>query len=538
MAFVLLWIEALAVLLLLVATLAACVARLRRRWLRYGLAVLVMLVPLAATAGLTILAGVLRYGFFLAGTRFFPLLALTGSFLVGGLWVLRRGLRLEGDAPGGLAAASWPRGRLGIGLGVAAALAVMTFWNLDLAARQQMEALRADASALALSVAPPKIPDRDNAALVYQQAIEAMGPDAAWEDAWEERWDEWLTGKLPEFDPQDAALRDFLARRSAVLDLLHQAAKRPGCWFDRDYGRPSFELVLAELPYLRKGARLLSLDARCKAADGDIRRALEDVQATFVMAEHVAGEPITVSLIVSIAVERLAADSLQAVLASGQASEEQLAVLDVDPNASYGRHFQRCLRMEEAMMMSIVYRIGLERKPTGLYVDGKDLVRNSASPYRVFLLSEDLAGLREAMKEARFLATQPYREAEVRWDHLRRRVTLEESGLFVRVLIPGLCAVAGHVASGDARHRLALAAVAMCRYRAANGSLPDRLDDLAPRFITAVPRDPFDGEPIRLKRIEGGLVVYSVGPDMVDNGGSPLDKEGEIGDITFELVGP
>jgi len=31
------------------------------------------------------------------------------------------------------------------------------------------------------------------------------------------------------------------------------------------------------------------------------------------------------------------------------------------------------------------------------------------------------------------------------------------------------------------------------------------------------------------------LLRYSIGPDMVDDGGKPLDRENETGDVTLEL---
>ena len=139
---------------------------------------------------------------------------------------------------------------------VAAALHLMTFWNLDLAARQQLAALRAEAGALALWVAPARLPDRDNAAIVYQQACEATGLDDAapggstWEKKWQEAWREkWAMGQNSEkigFDLHDPELRRFLKRQSAALVLLRQAAAKPGCSFDRDYARPSIEMQLPD----------------------------------------------------------------------------------------------------------------------------------------------------------------------------------------------------------------------------------------------------------------------------------------------------
>ena len=41
-----------------------------------------------------------------------------------------------------------------------------------------------------------------------------------------------------------------------------------------------------------------------------------------------------------------------------------------------------------------------------------------------------------------------------------------------------------------------------------------------------IPPDPFDGKPLRYKKLEKGYVVYSVGPDGNDDGG----KERGLGD--------
>ena len=84
------------------------------------------------------------------------------------------GLRRQSE-PALIRAGSWPRGRLAIALSVVVALHLMTFWNLDLAARQQLASLRIEAGALALWVAPPRVPDRDNAMVLYQKAFETMG---------------------------------------------------------------------------------------------------------------------------------------------------------------------------------------------------------------------------------------------------------------------------------------------------------------------------------------------------------------------------
>ena len=40
-----------------------------------------------------------------------------------------------------------------------------------------------------------------------------------------------------------------------------------------------------------------------------------------------------------------------------------------------------------------------------------------------------------------------------------------------------------------------------------------------PLYLNAVPADPFDGQPLRFKRLSKGYVIYSVGSDGRDDGG-------------------
>jgi len=71
--------------------------------------------------------------------------------------------------------------------------------------------------------------------------------------------------------------------------------------------------------------------------------------------------------------------------------------------------------------------------------------------------------------------------------------------------------------------RCAETALAIERYRLKYGSLPDSLDKLVSEFMTEVPLEPFDGEPLRYIRHHVGYTVYMIGEDGVDNGG--LSKE-------------
>ena len=82
-------------------------------------------------------------------------------------------------------------------------------------------------------------------------------------------------------------------------------------------------------------------------------------------------------------------------------------------------------------------------------------------------------------------------------------------------------------------------AVAIERFRLAGGALPEAASDLVPTYLDAVPEDPFDGQPLRYKRIDEGYVVYSVWYDHTDNDAAeyfdyePSSQKFQDRDLTF-----
>jgi hypothetical protein len=68
-------------------------------------------------------------------------------------------------------------------------------------------------------------------------------------------------------------------------------------------------------------------------------------------------------------------------------------------------------------------------------------------------------------------------------------------------------------------------AVAIERYRRAHGeALPGALTDLVPAYLTAIPEDPITGTPLLYRSGPDAYLVYSVGPDGKDDGGSLVRK--------------
>jgi hypothetical protein len=73
---------------------------------------------------------------------------------------------------------------------------------------------------------------------------------------------------------------------------------------------------------------------------------------------------------------------------------------------------------------------------------------------------------------------------------------------------------------------LAVTAIALKRYELKHGQLPEKLEQLVPEFLSAVPIDCFYGKPLHYRlQPAGTFLLYSVGEDGHDDGGDPTSMD-------------
>jgi hypothetical protein len=108
----------------------------------------------------------------------------------------------------------------------------------------------------------------------------------------------------------------------------------------------------------------------------------------------------------------------------------------------------------------------------------------------------------------------------------------------VRLLVPAMSRIAGADQRAHALLRGAIVMVAAERYRQKEGRWPETVQALADGgYLKAVPLDPYDGAPIRLKHVKDGLVIYALGPDGKDDGGN-IDRKNPVAkgtDLGFRM---
>ena len=69
-----------------------------------------------------------------------------------------------------------------------------------------------------------------------------------------------------------------------------------------------------------------------------------------------------------------------------------------------------------------------------------------------------------------------------------------------------------------------LTALALRAYKLEHNVYPTKLQELVPNYLKQVPADPFGGEALRYKRAGNSYVLWSIGPDGIDDGGTPIQS--------------
>ncbi len=513
------WLFVLAACLLWSATFTAAAARATT--FRSSLAIVGWAVPVLLLLPAVGLTGFLAFGPRPLDTNHFAAtLTLAIAALGGGVWIATDGL-WRGAESGAPAAAGWPVIGLAGLCGMAAMVAYGTLVAVDNAVAAEAAQARAEAAALMQANLPPAVAEADNAAPLHRHAAALLAADDPFKK-------DFLDGDPDSpLDIRSPEVAAELTRHADTLDLIRRAADKNACRFDRDWSRPSIDMLLPEIQALRGEARLLAIAARRAAADGDAAAALADTVRIHRIGRQAAAEPILISHLVALALDALARDTLSRVLPSLEADD--LPLLDdpgLDGLVGPPPPLLKCMLGEETLGLSVFADIASGRMPMSMLdpLAGNGSVGSIADRvgilYRTLFLPADLAAYRDLLHGFQKISAQDVARRDA-WGHIAgSEQSIPRRGPLTALLVPALGAVEGAQLRAEAGARAARVLVAATRRRLAGGGLPDSLDALVPQYLSAVPRDPYtDKEPFHSKPVEGGILVWWVGSDGADDGG-------------------
>ncbi len=307
-----------------------------------------------------------------------------------------------------------------------------------------------------------------------------------------------------------------------------------------DYASPPLTSIEQKLPYLaqdRSMARLLSFDARLAAKQGKWTDAISDCLDCFALSNKLQTRGPIIGTYVSIAIRSIGRPIFWLAVNHLNSNQCIAEVRRVEQLEAEETPLSEQLMLEEAAGEAMVKEMCESPDAIATSSSSKStwqqrLELNFLFTFRPKRASYEL--YRKHMKQASEMTNQPYAVAQ-------KFVKIPHPPDLILLVEPDLSKALFWEARDQAFDRLLLTSMALRAYELDHaGKYPDSLGELVPNYLNAVPLDPFAngiGVPLVYRQKGSGYLLYSVGPDGVDDGGRPLESKDSYGRLTPDLCG-
>lgn len=389
------------------------------------------------------------------------------------------------------------------------------------------------------------VPDSNNAALLWLDGFAAITNDLGDLAAR-------LTIKrgVPLSEEQVRETAEALADNAEALALFHKAAKRTQSRFPVVMANQFWFTNIQHLAPMKAAAQVLRAQAAVALAQTNTALAVEAINGIFAAGASIAAEPLLISQLVAYATDTIGIQTLQFAMngaafspAELKSMQEAVAKADDMESAARGMIGERALFISGLSDPGQLLAASRLTPPSGIEEIASEVFLQPIAKFSGFWqrdLRYGIDALTTYLEWAQL--PDPGRvQAETNWNAMMVEAK-NRYYVMTGMLLPAL----GKFISKDANHRAqartAVVALAVERFRFANnGKLPDQLSALIPTYLEKIPIDPYDGQPLRYKRTDKGYIVYSIGPDGVDDGGieaPPGPKPRALWDVTFIVERP
>lgn len=392
-----------------------------------------------------------------------------------------------------------------VGLGVALWLGQRAAGPTVDALEEELDACRAAGMTMdRADLVPPAVPEADNGAPALAAAAEAVRAPSEWPQEVRDGWqaaiytlgEAWTAEERSQAQAVVTYLED-------VLGKVDAACRKPRFRANIDYSA-AFPDAGDLLGTMNLG-RALAMRGRLQVARGDGGGALVSAGSAIGLAESRKDEPMIMSFMARAMVLGQASGLLERVLDARNVGPEALAAIDerLPRRESIHAQAQRALNGEMLCLLG----------------DGISQLRPLKPGLQKRLLSEDLVFCLGRFRR-NWVRAGTARHA---WPDAGMTDPEPGRGLWSS-LLPSFWRVLKLRDVAVAQVEMARIAVALERRRAADGACPESLDALRLPDGQAPPEDPFGGRPYRYERAGDGYRLWSVGPDLKDDGGEePAD---------------
>jgi hypothetical protein len=454
-------------------------------------------------------------------------------------------------------ARSWRIGRLSMFPGATLSVVVLTIVLRDVHVQRWIAEVRQENDLFIASVSPPPVPPHDDAAPalldIYREMVAVERPYRELEAERKglvvpSELHEWL-GNVWEanLEAGQAEVLDFLDRHHERVSAVIAASKLPRASFHRPAATIFDDSDQDAMDLLRTLHKFVAFDALKEARDGNVQKCWEDLSCLERLQVLASSQGDIFWSLCGMSFESGRVAVVEAILSEPllDAAKFPFPVMDRQFTHRAASVAPPCLNAAQMLEFACAWDLcELDDDPRILSKADQVLFRRAwpmRSVYalyrRVFVLADGLATLPSEMRRYRELATlAPFeqRPSEAAWwNNIHNPPTSEASDL----AWGGAGAVYYAAINTDAKRRLAATGIAVAGFQARNHRDPNSLDELVPDYLSTIPIDPWNGRPLRMRHADGGIVLYSIGDDLVDDEGLGDRGETMSPDLPFHLGG-
>ncbi len=374
----------------------------------------------------------------------------------------------------------------------------------------------------------------NNAAKYYLEACLSLAPlpddDLLWarfmnvvENGWQE---------------DDPELEDFISKNEVAMDMVRKGNRQEFCLMPEE--GPAEE----DITYLggfRHIGRLFVVKAKLFENKGEYDRAGETYADMLLFARNVSDSGTVIQALVGMAIEGMAYDAADSYLIALNDKDVCKKLLDklieieagrASPNDMLEREFANRKRVYSDRARGILYFKFPVENPTipDLFLDTVRRVGGYLS-FRFCMLRWEKTS--ETFSQI-FLEESRKSYPEFSRSRLEDKIPKDE---VTQIRFESLRKIILALTTADVDRRANIIKTALRLHLLENGEYPETLDELVPIVPENILTDPFSEKRFIYRRTGTGYLLYSVGPDMDDDGGKRIEgarSPESDGDIVFE----
>ncbi|WOO43641.1 hypothetical protein [Rubellicoccus peritrichatus] len=395
---------------------------------------------------------------------------------------------------------------------------------------------------------PPPVPEDENAAPLYLELIAMEEENPAIAEAEEEiealtedyDWGEVFSLSLVEeqFDELEQILnREELAEYFALLEKIT----------DRSYFQPDWDynkgpsLLVPEVGTQMTATRLLLAKAVLDLRQNEEANAAKYAEQALQIANHANQSYILVSMLTAAAIRNSVFVFIESF---DQASDNGLPLELIESWASNKMvdNWVNALDMERLGMGGTIFPAildGDDRQRQSLF--GEDeigLSKISSNPGMRWFFVYDYAHYLNSMADSREFALLPYCgsiDDERRVSEASSMEAAEKYRIVSRIILMPTAMVRTNLVKADSKQLLTLTGLALSAYNKDHDKYPNSLGELVPDYLDEIPVDPLTGGGFVYRPEGEGYLLYGLGPNRVDDGGT-TNEDGEADDEEGDLL--